>query len=148
MMLDRFLPQDPLVVGMDDTIEHRAALGAKITARGIYRDPVRSSHGHFVKASGLRRLSFMAMIPLPLGATALGLAFFDHPGAVPVASSRRVRQGHARSAAGRMDPPAVDAEGSSAVPPSIVSSTRRRAKAQGAQARRPRLSGMPCFAMG
>jgi hypothetical protein len=63
MILDRFLPQGPLVVGMDDTIERR--WGAKIAARGIYRDPVRSSHGHFVKASGLRWLSFMAMIPLP-----------------------------------------------------------------------------------
>lgn len=34
----------------DDTIERHC--GAKI--KGIYRDPVRSSHGHFVKASGLR----------------------------------------------------------------------------------------------
>jgi len=41
-----------VVVGIDDTIERR--WGAKIKARGIYRDPVRSSRGHFVKASGLR----------------------------------------------------------------------------------------------
>ncbi|MFB9985555.1 transposase, partial [Mesorhizobium kowhaii] len=32
---------------------------------GIYRDPVRSSHGHFVKASGLRWLSFMVLTPVP-----------------------------------------------------------------------------------
>jgi hypothetical protein len=38
----------------DDTIERR--WGAKIKARGIYRDPVRSSLGHFVKASGLQPL--------------------------------------------------------------------------------------------
>jgi hypothetical protein len=63
MILDRFLPRGPLVVGIDDTIERR--WGAKIAARGIYRDPVRSSHGHFVKASGLRWLSFMALVPLP-----------------------------------------------------------------------------------
>lgn len=63
MILDRFLPAGPLVIGIDDTIERR--WGAKIAARGIYRDPVRSSHGHFVKASGLRWLSFMAMIPVP-----------------------------------------------------------------------------------
>ncbi|MGH8836216.1 MAG: IS701 family transposase [Actinomycetes bacterium] len=63
MMLDRFLPAGPLVIGIDDTIERR--WGARIAARGIYRDPVRSSHGHFVKASGLRWLSFMAMIPHP-----------------------------------------------------------------------------------
>jgi len=63
MILDRFLPSGPLIFGVDDTIERR--WGAKIAARGIYRDPVRSSHGHFVKASGLRWLSFMIMIPLP-----------------------------------------------------------------------------------
>ena len=66
MILDRFLPEGPLVIGIDDTIERR--WGTRIAARGIYRDPVRSSHGHFVKASGLRWLSFMAMIPLPKNA--------------------------------------------------------------------------------
>jgi len=45
---------------LDDTLERR--WGPKIKARGIYRDPVRSSHGHFVKASGPRWLSLM---PLP-----------------------------------------------------------------------------------
>ena len=35
----------PVVIGLDDTIERR--WGAKINARGIYRDPVRSSKGHF-----------------------------------------------------------------------------------------------------
>jgi hypothetical protein len=48
---------------MDDTIERR--WGRRIGARGIYRDPVRSSHGHFVKASGLRWLSFMVLTPVP-----------------------------------------------------------------------------------
>src|SRR4051794_7388307 len=52
-----------VVIGIDDTIERR--WGAKIKARGIYRDPVRSSHGHFVKASGLRWLSLMVMVPIP-----------------------------------------------------------------------------------
>jgi hypothetical protein len=63
MILERFLPAGPVIIGIDDTIERR--WGEKIAARGIYRDPVRSSHGHFVKASGLRWLAFMAMIPLP-----------------------------------------------------------------------------------
>ena len=44
-----FVPDGPVVVGIDETIERR--WGPKISARGIYRDPVRSSHGHFVKAS-------------------------------------------------------------------------------------------------
>jgi len=54
-LVDTFVPQGPLVFGLDDTIERR--WGPKIKARGIYRDPVRSSRGHFVKASGLRWVS-------------------------------------------------------------------------------------------
>jgi hypothetical protein len=50
-------------VGIDDTIERR--WGAKIKARGIYRDRVRSSRGHFVKASGLRWLCVMLLAPVP-----------------------------------------------------------------------------------
>jgi DDE superfamily endonuclease len=73
MILERFLPTGPLIIGIDDTIERR--WGHKIAARGIYRDPVRSSHGHFVKASGLRWLSFMAMIPLPLARRRWALPF-------------------------------------------------------------------------
>ena len=63
LIMERLLPAGPVIIGIDDTIERR--WGEKIAARGIYRDPVRSSHGHFVKASGLRWLSFMAMVPLP-----------------------------------------------------------------------------------
>ena len=50
IVVERLVPDGPVVIGMDDTIERR--WGRRITARGIYRDPVRSSHGHFVKASG------------------------------------------------------------------------------------------------
>ena len=57
LLLERFVPEGELVFGIDDTIERR--WGRKINARGIYRDPVRSSRGHFVKASGLRWLSVM-----------------------------------------------------------------------------------------
>jgi len=73
MVLDRFLPAGPVIIGIDDTIERR--WGQKIAARGIYRDPVRSSHGHFVKASGLRWLAFMAMIPLPFAQRRWALPF-------------------------------------------------------------------------
>ena len=59
LLLDAFVPSGPLVLGLDDTIERRT--GEKISAKGIYRDPVRSSHGHFVKASGLRWLSLMLL---------------------------------------------------------------------------------------
>jgi hypothetical protein len=63
IIVERFLPAGPIIIGIDDTIERR--WGTRIAARGIYRDPVRSSHGHFVKASGLRWLAFMALVPLP-----------------------------------------------------------------------------------
>ena len=52
LVVDRFAPDGPAVIGLDDAIERR--WGARIKARGVYRDPVRSSHGHSVKASGLR----------------------------------------------------------------------------------------------
>jgi hypothetical protein len=55
-----FVPDGPLVLGIDETIERRR--GAQIAANEIYRDPVRSSHGHFVKASGLRWVSLMRLV--------------------------------------------------------------------------------------
>ena len=63
VVVERLVPAGPVVIGLDDTIERR--WGSRIRARGIYRDPVRSSHGHFVKASGLRWLSFMVLTPVP-----------------------------------------------------------------------------------
>jgi len=63
MVLQVFVPQGPVVVGIDDTLERRR--GKKSKAKGIYRDPVRSSHSHFVKASGLRWLSAMLLVTIP-----------------------------------------------------------------------------------
>ena len=51
-LLAALAPTGPVVMGLDDTIERR--WGERIAARGIYRDPVRSSRGHFVKTSGGR----------------------------------------------------------------------------------------------
>lgn len=42
--------------------------GPEIKARGIYRDPVRSPKGHFVKTGGLRWLSLMVIAPVPWAA--------------------------------------------------------------------------------
>lgn len=53
----------PLVFGIDETIERR--WGQQISARGIYRDAVRSSGSHFVKTSGLRWISLMWLTPIP-----------------------------------------------------------------------------------
>lgn len=58
-LVHTFALAGPLIFGLDDTIERR--WGRRIEARGIYRDPARSSRGHFVKASGLRWLSVMLL---------------------------------------------------------------------------------------
>jgi hypothetical protein len=52
-----------VVVGLDDTLERRR--GAKLKAKGIYRDPVRSSRAQVVKASGLRWLCAMGLAEIP-----------------------------------------------------------------------------------
>src|SRR5215212_2918365 len=62
LLLDAFVPAGPVLLGLDDTIERRR--GKRIGAKGIYRDPVRSSHGHFAKASGLRWLSLVLLVPI------------------------------------------------------------------------------------
>lgn len=63
----------PIVVGLDDTIERRR--GATIAAKGIYRDPVRSSRGHFVKASGLRWVSMQLLASIPWAQRVWALPF-------------------------------------------------------------------------
>src|SRR5690242_529982 len=73
LLVAALVPQGPVVIGLDDTIERR--WGAKIKARGIYRDPVRSSHGHFVKASGLRWLCVMLLAPIPWAGCVWALPF-------------------------------------------------------------------------
>ncbi len=57
-----FIPRGVIVLGLDDTIERRR--GEQITAKGIYRDPVRSSRSYVVKVSGLRWLSCMVLTPI------------------------------------------------------------------------------------
>ena len=64
LLLEAFVPEGgPLVVGIDETLERR--YGRKISARGIYRDPVRSTHEHFVKSSGLRWVCVMLLVEVP-----------------------------------------------------------------------------------
>ena len=73
LLVETLVPDGPVVVGLDETIERR--WGRKISARGIYRDPVRSSHGHFVKASGLRWVSLMLLAPIPWAGRVWALPF-------------------------------------------------------------------------
>jgi hypothetical protein len=63
LLIETFVPAGPLVFALDDTLERRK--GKHIAARGVYRDPVRSGPGHFVKATGLRWLSVMVLAPIP-----------------------------------------------------------------------------------
>src|SRR6266481_6434324 len=74
LLVTAFVPSGAaVVIGIDDTIERR--WGPKISARGIYRDPVRSSKGHFVKTSGLRWLSAMLLVPVPWAGRIMALPF-------------------------------------------------------------------------
>ena len=73
LLIAAFVPAGPVVLGIDDTIERRR--GKRIAAKGIYRDPVRSSRGHFVKASGLRWLSLMLLAPIPWAQRVWALPF-------------------------------------------------------------------------
>jgi hypothetical protein len=68
-----FVPGDVVVCGLDDTIERRR--GHRIQAKGIYRDPVRSSHAHFVKVSSLRWLSCLLLSPIPWAQRVWALPF-------------------------------------------------------------------------
>lgn len=73
LLVSLLAPTGPLIMGLDDTLERRR--GAKIHARGIDRDPVRSSHSHMVKASGLRGLSLRLLGPIPWAKRVWALPF-------------------------------------------------------------------------
>lgn len=73
LLVSAFAPTGAIIMGLDDTIERRR--GEKIAALGIYRDPVRSSHSHFVKASGLRWLCLMLLVEIPWAGRVWALPF-------------------------------------------------------------------------
>src|SRR4029434_400764 len=68
-----FIPRGVVVFGLDDTIERRR--GDHIAAQGLYREPVRSSHAHFVKVSGLRWLCCMLLTPMTWAGRVWALPF-------------------------------------------------------------------------
>jgi len=73
LVLMTFAPGGTVVIGGDETIERRR--GEEIKALGIYRDPVRSSKRHFVKASGLRWVTLMVLGPIPFAQRVWALPF-------------------------------------------------------------------------
>ena len=63
LLVEAFVQDGPLILGVDETLERRQ--GKKIAAKGIYRDPVRSSHTHFVKTSALRWVCLTLLAEIP-----------------------------------------------------------------------------------
>ena len=62
-------------MGIDETLERR--YGKKISARGVYRDPVRSTHEQFVKSSGIRWVCVMLLVEVPWASWVRILPFFS-----------------------------------------------------------------------
>ena len=75
LLVEAFVTDGPLVVGIDETLERRQ--GKKIAAKGIYRDPVRSSHTHFVKTSALRWVCLTLLAPIPWASRVWALPFLS-----------------------------------------------------------------------
>src|ERR687894_277198 len=93
LLLDAFVPHGSVVMALDDTIERR--WGRRIRARGIYRDPVRSSDAHFVKTSGLRWMSLILLAPVPWAGRIWALPFLTT--LVPSERTAREQGGRHRS---------------------------------------------------
>jgi hypothetical protein len=76
LLVEAFVAEgDPLVVGIDETLERRQ--GKRIVAKGIYRDPVRSSHSHFVKTSALRWVCVTLLAEVPWAFRTWALPFLS-----------------------------------------------------------------------
>jgi hypothetical protein len=76
LLVEAFVPEGaPLVVGIDETLERR--WGKRIAAKGVYRDPVRSTHETFVKSSGLRWVCMMLLVEVPWASRVWALPFLS-----------------------------------------------------------------------
>jgi len=75
LLLERLAPKSgPLIMAIDETIERRK--GRRIQGRGIYRDGVRASASHFVKAMGLRWIVIHWLSDVPWSSRRWALPFF------------------------------------------------------------------------
>jgi hypothetical protein len=75
LLLEAFVGEGPLILGVDETLERR--WGKKISAKGVYRDPVRSTHETFVKCSGLRWVCVMLLVEVPWASRVWALPFLS-----------------------------------------------------------------------
>ena len=74
LLLRCFVPPGATVIlGADDTVERRH--GRKITAKGCYRDAVRSSKKHVVRCFGLKWVSMMLLVSVPWSRRVWALPF-------------------------------------------------------------------------
>jgi hypothetical protein len=66
-------PGATIVFGADDTLERRS--GRKLTAKGCYRDAVRSSKKHVIRCFGLKWVAMMRLVPVPWSRRVWALPF-------------------------------------------------------------------------
>jgi DDE superfamily endonuclease len=66
-------PGAPIVLGADDTVERRS--GRQITAKGCYRDAVRSTKKHVIRCFGLKWVVMMLLVPVPWARRVWALPF-------------------------------------------------------------------------
>jgi hypothetical protein len=75
LLVEAFVGEGPLILGIDETLQRR--WGQKISAKGVYRDPVRSTHENLVKSSGLRWVCVMLLVKLPWASRVWALPFLS-----------------------------------------------------------------------
>jgi DDE superfamily endonuclease len=75
LLVEAFVGEGPLILGIDETLERR--WGKKISAKGVYRNPVRSTHETFVKSSGLRWVCMMLLVEIPWASRVWALPFLS-----------------------------------------------------------------------
>src|SRR5262245_48501863 len=66
-------PGATIVCGADDTVERRS--GRKISAKGCYREAVRSTKKHVIRCFGLKWVSMMLLVPVPWSRRVWALPF-------------------------------------------------------------------------
>ncbi|WP_456297601.1 hypothetical protein, partial [Imhoffiella purpurea] len=106
-------PQWPVVIAVDETLERRQ--GARIRAKGMYRDAVRSRRSQVVTCLGVQWICMALLVPVPWSERPWALSFMtrlvrsaradvpqrssdpDHPPASRCPSVRLSRTARART---------------------------------------------------
>ena len=110
-------PGAPIVLGADDTVERRS--GRQITAKGCYRDAVRSTKKHVIRCFGLKWVVMMLLVPVPWARRVWALPFLT-------ALCRPVEQAQAATAQDQRGlGPADDAASAPLAPRTAVGVGRR-----------------------